>query len=46
MTDYQKEAQAIADAYRARSHHNPFEDAVIAFLLLFVKMWTNKPTKK
>jgi hypothetical protein len=41
-TDHLKEADAIRDAYTARSHRNAFEDAVIAFLWLFVRIWISK----
>ncbi len=45
MTTYQKEADDIRAAYAARSHHNAFEDAVIAFLWLFVRMLADKKKK-
>jgi hypothetical protein len=48
MTDYIQEAEEIQSAYRSkRNHIDPFQDAVISFLLLFVRMFiTNKKKER
>jgi hypothetical protein len=48
MTDLPKDAETIYLAYVARSHHSPFEDAVISFLYLFARwlMAEKKTTNK